>query len=102
MMALAERPVPVKLFAAILWSDSALLKQALELMCGKWGDLDSLGIDHIFNATNYYNDEMGQLIHRRLIAFKELVQPDHLSEAKTICNQFEVQIMKNNQRKINI
>lgn len=88
-MAPPQIVVPVKLFVAVLWTDAAQLAGAFERMCDAWGPLDFTGPDHLFDATDYYDVEMGGRPQRRLAAFERLVPPESLRAIKLHSNAIE-------------
>jgi hypothetical protein len=94
--------LPVKLFVAILWADRDSLQQATAAMIGHWGPIDFIGSDHAFDATNYYDAEMGSGLQRRLVSFETLVSPEILAEAKLQCNQIELDLSTEGRRRVNL
>ncbi|OVE74259.1 hypothetical protein BVX93_00360, partial [bacterium B13(2017)] len=55
-----------------------------------------------FNSTDYYEQEMGSFLKRRIISFNKLVPPDVLIEAKLICNEIEKELCENQCRTVNL
>jgi hypothetical protein len=93
---------PVKLFAAITTSDIA-----------RWpsiqGKLEKLysSVDHEmdwypFNHTQYYQEEMGENLSKRMISFAELIQAEKLPDIKLTTNAIEQEFSTNEKRTINI
>jgi hypothetical protein len=80
---------PVKLLVAILWSEEETLRNAIRDLERAWGRIDFAGDDHSFDCTDYYEEEMGTALRRRLVSFLELVSPDILVSAKHACNKME-------------
>lgn len=93
---------PVKLFIAILWSESELLEHAMDKIRQVWGEMDFIGKDTLFNVTEYYVLEMGKNQRRRIISFKKLVMPDMIVHAKLRCNEIEDALLKDRKRKVNL
>jgi len=93
---------PVKLIVAVLWSDAAALENALARLEERWGQIDFTGADHPFDATRYYEGEMGLEICRRIISFKRLVPPESIREAKLTCNEIEETLAAGGGRKVNL
>ncbi|MBN1442178.1 MAG: DUF4416 family protein [Planctomycetes bacterium] len=81
-MAKPQLPENVKLFAAILWASRDALRAAEREMAALWGDIDFAGEDHPFDATDYYEREMGADLRRRLVSFARLIAPEALVDAK--------------------
>jgi hypothetical protein len=97
-----QKADPVKLFVAILWAQSGPLKEACRILQSFWGDVDFTGADHPFDATDYYEREMGRDLNRRLVSFFSLAPPDCLSSAKHRCNEIENQLAEEGCRRVNL
>jgi hypothetical protein len=92
-MAEPQAVSPVKLLVAILWADTNALEAALRALREHWGEIDFAGPDHPFDATDYYESEMGAHLQRRLVTFAELVPPESIRQAKLTCNAIEQQCL---------
>ena len=92
----------VKLFVATLWAQSDPLEKAIEKLRSYWGEVDFTGADHPFDVTDYYEQEMGAGLNRRIVSFLWLVQPDNLSPAKHICNEVERELTGEKGRLVNL
>ncbi len=101
-MARPEPAEPVKLLAALLWADEAALGRALETMRSLFGEIDFSGPDHPFEVTDYYREEMGPRLLRRLVAFKRLVPPEGLARIKLQSNRVEEELAGAGGRRVNI
>jgi len=101
-MASPQKVDPVKLIVAVLWSDAAALEGALASLRERWGEIDYAGADHLFDATRYYEGEMGPGICRRVISCSQLVPPESIREAKLICNEIEDSLAIGGKRKVNL
>jgi hypothetical protein len=101
-MAAIETVQPVKRFVAVLWSEPAGLECAVRLLIDAWGALDHAGPDHGFDVTDYYADEMGGSLRRRLFAFDPLMPPESLVDAKLLCNDLEARLASNGRRRVNL
>jgi hypothetical protein len=101
-LAKPQIPDPVKLFVAALWTESGALQRAIAELCSQWGDIDFAGADHPFDMTDYYEPEMGERLHRRLISFALLVPPESISEAKHLTNGIEDRIAGEKGRMVNL
>jgi hypothetical protein len=93
---------PVKLFVAALWTDAAVLQNAISELSARWGDIDFTGADRSFDMTDYYEPEMGRRLNRRLISFTALAPPDCICEAKYFCNDVEDRLAGEKGRLINL
>jgi hypothetical protein len=94
--------LPVKLFVAVLWADAESLQRATAAMIRHWGAIDFTGPDHAFEATDYYQAEMGGGLQRRLVSFDRLVSPEVLAGAKLDCNQIERDLSDRGRRRVNL
>lgn len=93
---------PVKLFVAALWADHAALDEAIRLVQQRWGPVDFVGPDRAFDVTDYYGDEMGEGLQRRLVSLEPLVMPDRLPEIKLGCIEIEQQLAAPRGRRVNL
>lgn len=93
---------PVKLFVAVLWNDAGALESACALLRGRWGEFDFAGTDHPFDATHYYEAEMGADLKRRLLSFARLAAPESIVDAKLDCNAMEDTLACNGVRRVNL
>ena len=93
---------PVKYFVAVLWADAAVLPATYERLSAHWGNIDFEGPDRPFNLTNYYEEEMGTNLSRRLIAFAMLRSPEELAQAKLVCNGIEDALATPSGRRVNL
>ncbi len=95
-------PDPVKLFIGALYSDIQLLEQALERCEAEFGPVAFRGEEFPFRVTDYYDDEMGQPIHRQFVSFRELIDPGDLPRCKLTTNDIEDELAVNGNRKVNL
>ncbi len=95
-------PEPVKLFAGILYSDKTLLKNALNVLAKKFGEIDFESPEFEFTNSDYYKDEMGQPIFRKFFSFSRLINPNELAQIKLETNQIEKELAVAGKRKVNL
>ncbi len=95
----AER---VKWLIFILWQDNNALHAAKEQLLVQWGPIDFQGPDHPFDASQYYEDEMGKGLSRQLISFAQLGSPDQLAQAKRECIELENRSKVQGHRVVNL
>lgn len=88
-MAAPTQPKPVKYLVAVLWKDEHALLTACTLMQEIWGGIDYQGPDRPFDTTDYYDEEMGQGLQRRIVSFADLLSPEELAGGKLRCNDIE-------------
>ena len=101
-MAKPQTATPVKLLVAILWADAdARLAAGAELQA-VWGEVDFTGADRPFDRTDYYLEEMGADLQRRLVTFADLVPPESIRPAKLRCNEIEDRLSAERGRRVNL
>lgn len=101
-MARIAPAAPVKLFVATLHAPGAPLGEALAEMTAAWGSTDYTSEDFPFEATDYYNAEMGAGLSRRFYSFTDLILPDRIVEAKLFTNSVEERFARDSRRTINL
>jgi len=101
-MARLPDPDPVKLFIAVLFRDEEALRVALSSAEEAWGPLDYTGAAHPFDVTDYYVEEMGRELTRRLVGFRRLVSPDLLPDAKLGAIEIEDRSREDGARTVNL
>ncbi|MBN1348532.1 DUF4416 family protein [candidate division KSB1 bacterium] len=97
-----QAPQPVKLIIGILYTDDALLANALDLLKPELGDIDYQSPVYEFNISEYYFAEMGHPIQRMFISFGRLVNPKELAPIKIQTNAIEDQLAVQSNRKVNL
>lgn len=97
-----QEPERVKLITAATYRDGLILDRVMETMQESYGKIDFVGDEYDFNFTEYYSDEMGQDLRKRLISFRELIFPETITEVKWFLYRIENKLKENNKRKINL
>jgi hypothetical protein len=92
----------VKYFVAILWADDDAVMRACGQLAERFGELDFTGPDRPFDRTNYYEEETGTDLRRRLVAFETLRGPDELAADKLACNAIEEALQGPRGRRVNL
>ncbi len=90
-MGIAKKHDKVKLVIPILFSDIQIFNKVRTILIKNLGEIDFESNPFIFEFTEYYNEEMGNLI-----------DPEELIEIKIQTNQIETDFAINNKRKINL
>ncbi len=93
---------PVKLLVAALWRDAEALRQAYIRMTAAWGPIDFEGPDRPFDATDYYDDEMGRDLVRRIIGFARLISPEDIAAIKLEACTIEQTLAREGARTVNL
>ncbi len=84
--------LPAKLLVALLMPDRALLEPVCQVLCERFGELEMTSPWYPFDFTDYYAEEMGAGLERRVLVFRDLVQQDDLAGIKHITNDLEQQL----------
>jgi len=85
-------PQKVKLIVGMLSGDVDLLARAQKLLGRTFGTVELQSDVWPFDATDYYEAEMGPQLKRKFVAFAECIQPDALAEIKRTTNDLEARI----------
>lgn len=97
-----EEPQAVKYFVGALFSDKKILTRAKLFCSEKIGETENHSEAFPFEATHYYDAEMGLPIFRIFFSFKALMSPGKLAELKVLCNEIEEQLLFEGTRKVNL
>lgn len=101
-MAKPQAATPVKLLVAVLWADADARQAAVTELQTVWGEVDFTGTDRPFDRTDYYLEEMGADLQRRLVTFGNLVPPEGIRQAKLRCNEIEDRLSSERGRRVNL
>lgn len=101
-MSTPKTPDPAKLVISVFMKEKEHFDrvfQELETIAGPL-DLMSKWLD--FDFTEYYHREMGTPLHRRMLAFKPLIDQGDLAGIKLATNALEDQMAEGGHRRVNI
>lgn len=105
-MGQAKLPLPVKLFAGIIYSRERDFFQARGKLKERFGEVDFESQAFPFDKTDYYAAEMGECLKRKVLSFSQLIAPDELAEIKLFTNATEVELARKDEegfsRSVNI
>jgi hypothetical protein len=101
-MSIPKTPEPAKLVIGAYMHDRGLFPHLLEKLSGLFGKPDMISAWMPFGDTDYYEEEMGSPLWRRLVSFEKLVGQMELSEIKLSTNKIESEFASDGRRKINI
>ncbi len=102
-MGTAKNPEPVKLFLAVMYTDTSIMEEAIDSCKARFGDIDTqYGPLEVNRFTDYYDAEMGKGIKKLYIFFKELIKRGELAVVKTFTNNIEQRLIKNKSRLVNL
>ena len=93
-----------KLIMGIIYSDLSALDIAMKRLCEEFGEIEDECEEFSFSDdfSTYYDEELGGKGIRRIISFKELVDPERQAEIKEFTNSIEKDLSENGNRKINL
>jgi Domain of unknown function (DUF4416) len=84
-------PQPVKFFVGMLSPHPELFSACTELLCRKYGPVDTESDLFRWDCTDHYRDEMGENIIRKFIFFERLMDPGNLPSIKHLTIDMEKQ-----------
>lgn len=82
-------PKRAKLFAGLLTGDVDLFTLAERRLAEHFGPIDLRSDVWPFNATDYYEPELGTDVLRKFVFFDELVSIERIAEIKRLTNDIE-------------
>ncbi len=93
-----------KLVIGIIYHDKDVLKAALDMLKGRFGEIDFVSEEYSFSKgySNYYDKELGGEGIRFLISFENCVDPTMHADIKTFTNSLEALFSIDGNRKINL
>ncbi|HOT37601.1 MAG TPA: DUF4416 family protein [Candidatus Latescibacteria bacterium] len=89
-MSIPRPAPPVLLIAAVTWSPEVAEAGIVARLEDVWGPISTMGPAFCFDDyTEYYAEEMGAGLTKRILAFAEPVRPEHLADIKLRSNELE-------------
>ena len=103
-MSKPKEPHLVKLITSLITSDNGIIngltKPVLKKMEDRFGGMDILSERLDFSHTDYYKDEMGEGLFRKIASFEKLIKPDSLPDIKLFTNSIEDEYLKEDGKRI--
>ena len=93
---------PVLYFASIIYRMENALKEGLANLLETLGETEEITEEMEFSHTDYYKDEMGENLKRRLLLFKSLRKREELPNIKIKTNEIEKRLSNRGNRTVNI
>ena len=93
---------PVKLIAGIIFRDRSKLERAEKCLKRMYGPLETLEMESPFDYTDYYSEEFGSPLFRKIFCFEKPVGPEHLAGIKLETNRLEHKMRVEGKRTVNI
>ncbi|MBU4055287.1 MAG: DUF4416 family protein [Proteobacteria bacterium] len=101
-MSIPKPPNPAKLVIGVIVQDKSFLAAIMDELAGTFGSHDLISPWFDFNYTNYYENEMGLHLFRRMLVFKTLIRQEDLAEIKIVTNGIESKYLSNGNRQANL
>lgn len=95
-------PKPVKLIVSVLGGREGLLEEAEACLERSFGPVDYRSNLLPFEHTDYYEPEFGPNLRRRIVAFRDLVDPGNLARIKRQTNEMEQKWLREGRRQVNL
>lgn len=96
-------PVHVKLIASVICQKEDTFSSVLRELVSHFGSLDFASATMPFDFTDYYTEEMGKTLWRRIMGFETLIHPETLPSIKLLTNTLEASFSPDpNKRTVNI
>jgi hypothetical protein len=94
---------PVKLVVSVFSREPELIQGVLKKLQKRFGKTDFLSEPFDFNLTDYYEDEFGKGLIRRVASFEDLIDPAELATIKLETNALEDSYLSSEgKRRVNI
>src|SRR4051812_17696692 len=93
---------PVKLFVGVLVSERSLIAAVKNRMTALYGTIDHESSVIPFDFTDYYSEEMGDIIDRVFFSFEQLIDADQLAGIKRRTNEIEAEFSAGVKRPVNL
>ncbi len=98
----ASEPEDANLVISLFTGQKALFTEALRSLENKFGPPDLLSEARDFSGTDYYREEFGTGLKRKIVSFEGLISMTGLAEIKLFTNGLEDDFSKDGKRLINI
>lgn len=101
-MSTPSEPERVKLVIASTYRDMLILEKVKEIMRDNYGEIDFAGDEYDFDFTDYYSEEMGLNLKKKIFSFRELIFPETITEIKWFTYNLEKKFSVTGKRQINL
>ncbi len=101
-MKICKTDYKAKLFVGVMFSDEKLLNKVIGDLKQKFGELEEDYLEYDFDFTNYYEEEMGKNLKKRIIVFKDLINREEIADIKIFTNELEEKYSKDGKRQVNL
>ncbi|MFH1305281.1 MAG: DUF4416 family protein, partial [Candidatus Omnitrophota bacterium] len=80
---------PVKLIISMIFKEAETLKRAEKCLLKLYGSAETLEFRQPFEWTDYYSDELGSRLKRKIICFRLLHSKENIFRIKLATNRIE-------------
>ena len=101
-MSTPQPPKPAKLVIGFILKDKSVSNEIITELVKKNGPLDIVSPWLNFDYTDYYENEMGPSLLRRVLVFKSLIEQTDLADIKIATNRLEKKYALGESRRVNI
>ncbi len=101
-MSVLQPPRPAKLVIGVFMKQKTLFDRIAGLLTREFGSADIISCWFPFNYTDYYTNEMGNPLFRRMIAFQRCIEQGQLPDIKWTANAIEEDFQVDGKRTVNI
>ena len=101
-MSIPQPPTSAKLVIGIILRERKLHESIVDAFEDRFGPVDIVSQWFAFDFTQYYAEEMGKNLGRRIVSFKQLIRQDDLPDIKRFTNDLEKRYLKDEKRLVNI
>ncbi|MDD5634081.1 MAG: DUF4416 family protein [Candidatus Omnitrophica bacterium] len=101
-MGILLKQKPVKLVSSIIYREEGSLSSIMQKMCRCFGEVEPLQAKLPFDKTDYYYEEFGKPLMRKLVCFKRLVDPEKIYRVKLVSNRLEDGMRVGGNRTVNV
>ncbi len=87
-----KKPEPAKLVCPVLAAEESRFERVEMVMQEEYGPIDLISATWNFDFTDYYEEEMGTGLKRRIYSFRNPIDPARLADIKVFTNMQEKNI----------
>ncbi len=101
-MSVPKAPQPAKLVIGFFMKETALFPEVFRRVEHHFGQADIVSRWFDFDYTDYYEQETGRPLFRRMVAFKTLIDQGSFPGIKAVTNTIEADCLREGRRRVNI
>ncbi|MDY6824950.1 MAG: DUF4416 family protein [Thermodesulfobacteriota bacterium] len=101
-MSIPGPPDPAKLVVGMFTGETDIIETVAEKLVQRFGDIDLVSRWLAFDFTDYYTEELGRPLYRRVFSFQHLIEQQTLPAVKNATNAIERELTQDGKRRVNI